>query len=509
MGSENRKIAKNTLSLYFRMFITLGVSLYTSRIVLNVLGVSDYGLYSLVGGIVTLMGFLNSTMAASTQRYLNYESGKKNPDRRLREVFGTSQFIHLLMAAIILLIAETIGLWFLNSHVNIEAGRVAAANWIYQCSVLTFIISILSVPYNAAIIANEKMSAFAYISIFDVVLKLLAVFCLELFQGDKLIIYGVFMLLISLAVRSVYSLYARRNFPECRIGPKPDMGIFKEMISFSAWTVMSHLSVVLRLQGVSVLLNIFFGSVLNATQGIANQVNSAVNGFVLNFTQALNPQIVKSYAAGEIGRTRSLVMYGCRLSFFLLLFFCLPILLEADIILKIWLKDVPSYTSVFVRLVLIQSLVESFSGVLSTAQAATGKVKTYHMTLSSIGLMNLPLSFLFLVNNFEPYTVVYVAIILSLTISIVRLLFLKKSIKLSLKEFATSVVLRCLIVSGFSLLIPVYLHYRLPTNLPNSLAICIAAFLSVLITVFALGLAKNERLALSKEILKKFGKKNF
>lgn len=492
MDSDNKRIAKNTLALYFRMILTLGVALYTSRIILDALGINDFGLYGVVGGVVTLMGLFNVAMSASTQRFLNFQKGKRDAER-LKRVFGTSLFIHALLAAGILLIAQTIGLWLLNTQLTIEASRLGAANWAYQFSILSFLVTSLCTPFIAAIIANERMSAFAYISIVDVLLKLAAAFVVQYFGADKLKLYSALILAVSLAVQLVYVLYCRRAFGECRTGPIKDKALFGQMLSFSGWTVTSHLSVILRTQGVNVLLNIFFGTVVNAAQGIAMQMSNAINGLSSSFTQAMNPQIVKSYAAGDLDRMRALVMNGCRFSFFLVLLFSLPVLVETEALLELWLREVPDYTVVFVRLLLVQVLIESFASIMGTAQGATGRVKVYHLTVSSLGLMNLPLSYALLRSGFEPYSVFCVALVLSLAIGLGRLIFLRKSIGLSVRGFAGGVLSRCLLVGLLSPLVPLYLQRLVPSTLPGSLAVCLACWLSVLAAVVTVGIRREER----------------
>lgn len=504
MKSGNGRIAKNTLALYFRMVVTVLVSLYTSRIVLDALGASDFGLYSVVGGVVLLLSFLNTTMVTATQRFLNFEKGAGDP-ARLRRVFSTSLLIHLILAGVILVVAESAGLWLLNTQLNIEAGRVDAANWVYQCAILAFLVTTVTAPFNAAIIANERMTAFAYVSLLDVGLKLTAAYLLQLVGPDKLKAYAVLMLVASATVGMVYMAYARRQFVECRVGPRKDPALFREMLSFSSWTVISNFSVILRTQGIAIVLNLFFGTLVNAALGIAMQVNMALRSFSANFTQALNPQIVKSYAAGDLERTHVLVLTGCRLSFFLVLLFSLPALIEAEAILHLWLTDVPPHTTAFVRLILIQSLVESFAGVLGAAQGATGNVKRYHLTLSTIGLMNIPASYLLLKAGFEPYAVLGVAIVFSSLIGAVRVLFLRKSIALPMDAFLTTVLVRCLLVGLLSPIVPLLMHVLMDASLLSSLAVCVTAGFSVLVAVALVGMSGSERKLLARLVSGRLG----
>jgi O-antigen/teichoic acid export membrane protein len=503
MNAANGRIAKNTLALYFRLILTLGVALYTSRIILGALGVSDFGLYGVVGGVVTLLGLFNATMSASTQRFLNFQKGSRDVGQ-LKRVFGTSLLIHFILAAVILALAQTAGLWLLNTKLTIDPARMGAANWAYQCSIFSFIAASLGAPFNAAIIANERMSVFAYISIIDALLKLAVAFAVQYFDADKLELYAALILVVSLVVQLIYVLYCRRSFAECRTGPIKDKALFGQMISFSGWTVTSHLSVVLRTQGVNVLLNVFFGTVVNAAQGVAMQLSNAINGFSSSFTQAMNPQIVMSYAAGDLERTRSLVMNGCRFSFFLVFLFSLPVLVETEALLKLWLRDVPDYAVGFVRLLLLQVLIESFASVMGTAQGATGRVKRYHLTISSIGLMNLPLSYATLRAGFEPYSVYWVAVVVSLAVGLGRLVFLSNSIGLSARGFASGVLSRCLVVSLLSLSIPLVLKALVPPNLTGSLVVCVVCWISALLAIATVGIRREERAYILAKVVRVF-----
>ncbi|AGA80596.1 hypothetical protein [Echinicola vietnamensis] len=502
MSSKNTRIAKNSLSLYLRMLITMGVSLYTARVVLQTLGVSDYGLNTVVGGVVTMFSFLSGTMASATQRFLNYEQGTED-DNSLRKVFSTSLYIHYLIALVVLVLAETAGLWFLNTRLNIPEGRMVAANWVYQFSILSFVLTVVNVPYNAAIIANERMTAFAYISVIDVVLKLLIVYLLQLFMVDKLILYGFLTFCVTFAVRMAVRWYSRKNFEECRVGVSKDETFFKKMMGFSGWTMMSSVSVVLRNQGIAVVLNMFFGTVVNAAQGISNQINTVVTTFARNFTQAVNPQIVKQYAAGDLTGMKKLLVTSVKMSFFLILLISLPIFIEAPFILKLWLGEVPEHTVVFVRLVMVRALIESYANPVATAQAATGKVRNYHITLSVIGLMNLPISYVMLMMGYEPESTLVVAILLSALISFIRVSFLRKSIGFKFRDFLTGVLLPSVVVIILAVPIPGYLYYVMPANVVNFIIKVLCACATVLAAVYLVGLSKQERNFINNIVIKK------
>lgn len=502
-SASNKRLAKNTILLYFRMLLTMAVSLYTSRIVLNVLGIEDFGIYNVVGGIVVVLSFLNSAMAGATQRYLNIELGRKD-DKQLRKVFSTSLLIHLGISVVILLLAETVGLWFLNTYLNIPAGRLTAANWVYQFSIAAFIVSIISVPYNATIIAHERMSAFAYISILEVLLKLAIVFMLTIASFDKLIFYAFLIFLTGVIIRIVYGLYCNKKFEECRVESwSVDKPLLKNMLSFSSWTILGNLSYIFHTQGVSIVMNVFFGATINAAQGIANQVNTVVKGFMSNFLQALNPQIVKTYAENDLSTMHKLILRGSRISYFLVAIFAFPLILEAPMILKIWLNTFPDYSIIFVRLVLCLSLCESFSGLLSTAQGATGKIKIYQILMTSIGLTHLPLSYLFYWLGYEPQAAFYVYLVIICVLQIVRVTFVCRSIGLSLRLFFNDVLFRCLMVTVVALVIPLFLHVYLVPSLGSMVLICFVCVVAVMLSALLLGLTQQERIVILSNLKNK------
>ena len=406
---SNKRIAKNTVLLYFRMLLTMGVSLYTSRIVLNTLGVEDFGIYNVVGGVVMMFSFMNSAMSSATQRFLAIELGKKD-DEQLKKVFSMSITIHAIIALIILVFAETLGLWFLNAKLVIPIDRMDAANWVYQASILAFMLTVMGVPYNAIIIANERMSVYAYVSIVEVVLKLFIVFALVWIGYDKLKLYAIFILCVTIIIWIIYNIYCKRNFPETRYRFFWDKSLYKTMMHYAGWNLFGNLAHVTIGQGLNILLNLFFGPVVNSARGIAYQVNTAVSGFVINFQMAMNPQIFKSYAANDLKYMHQLIFQGAKYSFFLLFFLALPLLIDTETILKWWLKIVPEYTVLFCRLVLINTLIDCISGPLMTAAQATGRIKKYQTAVGGLLLLILPISYLFLKNEFPPEITLYVSI---------------------------------------------------------------------------------------------------
>ena len=502
---SNKRIAKNTLMLYVRMLLTMAITLYTSRIVLNTLGVEDFGIYNVVGGFVTMFAFLNSAMASATQRFLSFEIGRKD-FVQLRNVFSMSVNIHFIIAFVILLLAETIGLWFVNTQLTIPADRMNAAQWVYQFSILSMMVSIVSVPSNAIIIAHERMNVFAWVSIAEVSLKLLIVFMLQWFGFDKLKLYAVLVFSVSLVIRLIYGVYCKYNFKESKFRFFWDKPLFKTLMSYAGWNLWGNASSVLYGQGINVLLNIFFGPTVNAARAIAYQVRGATNQFVQNFQIAMNPQIIKLYATNNLKKMHLLVFQGAKFSFFMLLILSLPILLETNIILSLWLKHVPEYTVVFTQLVIINILIDSFSRPLMTAAQATGKIKLYQSVIGGLQLLIVPISYLFLKLKFEPQVTLYITIIISSIALFVRLFILHGLVKLNINSFISKVIFNSLLVAVISVLIPFGLKESMDESFARFLIISFVALLSSTLTIYYIGLNKKEKKYILN-LVKKFTKR--
>ena len=385
--TDNKRIAKNTLMLYIRMIFVMLVSLYTSRVVLATLGIEDYGIYNVVGGVVVMFGFLNGAMSASTSRYITFALGKGELGEQLK-VFNTSLQIHLIIALLILLLAETVGLWFLQSKMIIAGDRQYAAFWVYQCSVLTMMASIINVPFNASIIAHERMSVFAYISIFEVISKLGIVYLLMIVPVDKLIFYAALLFAVQLLMQSVYMRYCVRHFEEVELKKIWSKPLFTEMLGFAGWNLMGNCAGILSTQGVNILLNMFFGPAVNAARGVAVQVQGAVSYFSSNFQMALNPQITKNYATGDLQAMHNLVLRSARFSFFLLFLLSLPIYLMTQEILEVWLTEVPDFSATFLQLSLMAVTIDSIANPLMVAAAATGNVRRYQTVVGGVMALN-------------------------------------------------------------------------------------------------------------------------
>lgn len=494
--TENTKrIAKNTLMLYGRMLFSMVVSLYTSRVVLNTLGVEDYGIQNVVGGFVTMFSLISSSLSGSVSRFLTFELGKGDLEK-LKRVFATSLIIHIGLAIIVFIAAETVGLWFVNNKMVIPTNRLYAANWVFQASIASFCFNLLSTPYNASIISHERMSAFAYIGILDACLKLAIVLFIahSPWQFDRLIVYSLLLVVVSISLQCIYLIYCRRRFEECRrIRLAWDKDYIKEMGAFAGWNFIGSTAALLKVQGVNILLNQFYGPIVNAARGIASTVNGAVGGFAGNFMTALNPQITKSFAANDLAYSFSLTERGSRFSFYIMFLFALPLCLETDFILTLWLKQYPAYTVNFVRLALILSLSDILSNTLINLQAATGKIRNYQLAVGSTLLLNFPLSYLTLKLGFLPESTIIVAIFISLCCMVLRLLFLRKTVGFSIRSFLKNVYLNVINVAFFSSIIPFATHHFMSYGWVRFITTCCVCIVCSTIVILFIGCNYSER----------------
>ena len=500
ISENNKRIAKNTLLLYFRMLLTMVVSLYTSRIVLNALGVEDFGIYNVVGGVVAMFTILSGSLSAAISRFITFELGKEN-SVRLKAIFSTAVTIQLILSLIIFFIAETIGLWFLNGKMNIPENRMVAANWVFQFSILTFVINLVSVPYNATIIAHEKMSAFAYVSILEVIGKLIIAYLIVISPIDKLIFYAILICVVALVIRLVYGIYCKRYFPECNYHLILDKVLLKEMFGFAGWNFIGASAAVLRGQGGNIVINLFCGPTVNAARGIAFQVNAAIHGFVTNFMTALNPQITKSYASGNREYMMTLIYQGARLSFYMLLLLSLPIIINARYILGLWLGNVPEHTELFVRLILVFAMCESISSPLITAMLATGNIRNYQLIVGGLQMMNLPVSYICLKMGAIPETVIIIAIFISQCCLAARLLLLKKMIGLDIKKYLRKVYFNVIIVSLVACVVPCLLYHQLGFGFVHFMINGVTCLLSTAFSIYFIGCNTSERKFIINKIL--------
>ena len=509
MPSEsNKRIAKNTILLYFRSIIVMLISLYTSRIVLKVLGVEDYGIYNVVGGLVSMFSLISSSMVAASSRFITFELGRNNFDK-LKETVSGCVTIHILLGLIVVVVAEIVGVWFLNYKMNISPDRIVAANWVFQCSLLTFFFNLISTPYNAIIMSHERMSAFAYISILEVSLKLLMVFLLTWILFDKLIVYALLMLSISILLRIIYRIYCKTHFPEVRqIRLKINPDLFKQLFSFTGWEMIGSGSYILRNQGIDILLNLFFGVVVNAAKGVANQVQTAVYSFVSNFQMAINPQITKNYAANNYERVHFLIKQGTRFSFYLFLSLSMPIMLETKMILDLWLVKIPDYSVVFVQLTFINLLIHIFYRFMVVAILSTGRIKKYQLVVGGTKLLALPLTYLFLKLGGNPTTGLLVVIFLEAVCVFFNLQFVKNIVGFDYKDFLKDVVAKSLFVMMIALILPLFVKFYL-TNVNKYLyisIITIVSFFSCGLSIYYLGLLQTEKQIIKNMIGKQLKK---
>jgi len=513
--SDNRRIAKNTMYLYIRMTIIMLITLYTSRIVLAQLGVIDYGVYTVVGGVISMFSFLNSSMATSTQRFLNYEMGKsgENSDK-VKNIFSTSLLIHIILALIIVLFAETLGLWFLNTQLVIPPTSMSGARIIYQTAIISFCFTILRVPFNASIIAHEKMQVYAIISIVEALLLLSIAFLLSVLPDNKLVWYGVMIMATQFLIMTTYFIIASKLFVECRFRVKYMPNLFKEMAKFAGWNMFGSIAWLARVQGMGIVLNMFLGPALNAAKGIADQVSGAVHSLTNNFQVALNPQITKSYAQNEIREMQLLTYRGIKFACILIWIVALPIIINVDTILDLWLTDVPKYASIFVILILFDSLTGTCFGTpLMTAMSATGVIKTYQVVVSLILLLIIPISYCALKLGLVPESIFYFNIIVNFVAGIVRLLFCKKKIGFSISQYfkyAFLPVFFVLVLSSILAVIPVYaLHsFSQMHRIESLLMTATFSFICVCLLSWAIALDKTERIGVKNMIKARFIKFN-
>lgn len=506
VNKNSKRLAKNTLLLYFRMILLVVVNLYTSRVILKALGVEDYGIYNVVGGVVAMFTILSGSLSSAISRFITFELGKGNKSR-LKSVFCTAVNVQLMLIVIITILLETIGLWFLNTKIVLPAERLEAANWVFQFSVATFAVNLWSIPYNASIIAHEKMSAFAYISLFDAFAKLAVSFIILANPIDRLVYYGLLIMTVGVVQRFLYSAYCKRHFKECSYSFVFDRQCTKEMFGFAGWNFIGAASAVCRDQGGNIIINLFCGPTVNAARGVSMSINHAVSGFVKNFMVALNPQITKNYASGDFDYMSKLIFQGARLSYYILLVWALPILMTTPYLLDLWLEVVPEHSTNFVRLVLLFALSESISGPLVAAALATGEIRNYQIVVGGFQLLNLPIDYVLLKMGCPPETVFIVAIGLSIICGLARLLMLGRQINLSVTEFIRAVYMNVAIVSVTAALIPVLLIHYIDCNSFISFASIVAATVaSTALSVYLVGCSSSDRQlihkAASKLILK-------
>lgn len=505
-SDNNKRIAKNTFLLYVRMLFMMVIGLYTSRVILDKLGEIDFGIYNVVSGFVTLFAVVSGAMTSATQRFLSFEIGK-GKDGNVRDIFSTMIYIHIFLALIVLILGEVVGVWFLNNHMNFPSDRYEAVNWVFQLSLLVFILNVINVPYNGALIAYEKMSAFAYFSIFDAIFKLVICYVITVIHFDKLIVYSILMACIQIMLLFMYFIYCKIKFPECRFTGKFNKKYGKNIGSFVGWNLIGSLSVIGKEQGVNVVLNMFFGPAVNAARGIAYQVLSKFNGFVANFQMALNPQIIKYYASGEYENMYKLVFRGAKLSYLLLLTLSLPVVIEAPLILNLWLKEVPNYTVIFLQITIFTALINTLSNPLVISMQASGKVRDYQIVVGSLSLLTLPIVYIVLKIGAEPYMAMIIAFIIEFICHFARLYMLARSIKFPMGLFLKEVTLRVFVITILVIVLPVIANKLIDTTWIRFLIVCLFSIVSTLSFGYYIGFNKIERENLRTKIINVIRKK--
>ena len=499
---NNKRIARNTMLLYIRMLIMMIVSLYTSRVVLEVIGVTDYGIYNVVGGIVSMLGFLNSSMSNAVQRFLSFEMGK-GADGKVSHIFNIAMLAHLFIAIVVLIILEIAGTWYLNNHLVVPLDRMEAANWVLQCTIVTTFFSIMQVPYNGIIIAKEDMGIYAYISVFEAFVRLLIVYLLLIAPYDRLKFYAILMMTVTLVVLMINRVYCIKKYSETHFRFVRDKSLLKDMTSFASWNMIGEIAWVMTGQGVNIILNLFFGPSINAARGLAEQVNAAVMRFINNFQVALNPQITKSYSSGDIEDMKKLLYMGTRISYYVLFFLAFPIIIEMDFILGLWLHDIPHHTTLFCQLILVCSLTACVSNLLAQVARAYGKIRKYQMIVSLFLMLNFPLSYIILLLGATAEMTVTINILIQGLLLFVRLFLIRPMIALSIRQFVVKAVIPIMIVTGSAMVLPIIWKYYVKTSVTNSLITILLALISSAISIFYLGMNKSERMKVKDLLIKR------
>ena len=502
MDENSRRIAKNTAFLYFRMLFLMAISLFTSRVLLHALGVEDFGINSVVGGFVVMFAFINRSMSGVTQRFLTYELGRKN-EEKLNKVFNTTLAIHIGLGLLMILFAETFGLWFLYNKMVIPPERFSAALWVFHTCVIIIALGISYVPFNALIISHERMNVFAWISILEGIIKITIAYCIYLTKSDKLIFYSILMLASQILIVFIYIGYSKSHFAETKISVPTNNSIFKEILGFFGWNFYGTMGSVITNQGINVLLNLFFGVVVNAARGIAVQVEGAVLAFAENVQTAINPQITKSYAKEELQTMHRLIFFNCKITFFVMFVLSTPIWIEADTILHLWLGKYPDYTVPFLRLLLIAIMIDVIGKPFVTSINATGKVKLFYMITGSILLLVLPITYFAVKFTQNPCTAFWCMIVMQICIFFCRLFLSKPLIKLNMTQ-AFYVFVKLLLVSFLCISIILWLKsYLITSSIASLFIVAISGVILTSFLMYFIVLSSSERQSIKNIIFKK------
>lgn len=489
---DNKRVAKNTIMLYFRMLVLMAIGLFTSRVTLKALGVDDYGINSVIAGFLSMFGIITGSMSSAISRFITVELGRGD-SKRLKEVFSTSISVQLLMGILVVILIESFGIWFLNTKMNIPDGREAAAQWCLHCATFTTFVSLMNVPFNSTIVAHERMSAFAYMTILDAALKLAVCYALYISPFDKLKTFALLIAFVSTLTTSIYWIYCRIKFEECSFKFKFDRQLFKEIWGFAGWNLFGNTTWILNTQGINMLINIFFNVAVNAARGIAVQVNGIIQNFVTNFMMALNPQITKSYACGEKNEAFKLACRGARFSFFIMFILALPVMLESTQILTIWLGTPPEQADAFMVWTILSTLTILLGNTMLTLQMAHGDIRKYQLLMTIIGCLPFPLTWVLFKMGFAAVTSYFVFVAVYWGLLFVRFFLVNESTGLSAKDYLGGVVARCHVVGVAAALLPLAVRLLMPESIFRLLLVCAVSVLTSATAIYFIGLEKSER----------------
>lgn len=478
--------------LYIRMLFLMIVNLYTSRVILQALGVEDYGVYNAIAGFIAMFSMVSSAIAGAISRFITFVLGQGDKDK-LKKVFSTAIIIQLTLAAIVVVLVEAVGVWFLNTHMTIPDGREVAANWVLQFALVTFVLNLWSTPYNAALIAHEKMAAFAYIGIFEGVANLIIAFMVMCSPFDRLIVYGALICLIALITRMIYNGYCKKHFDECIFNWTFDYKLFREMFSFAGWNFIGSISGLLRDQGINILFNVFCGPIINAARGLAIQVQTAVFKFSSNFYVAVQPQITKSYASDNVDESHDLVLRSSRFAFLLLTALIVPLITETDFILQLWLKEVPAHTTTFVQIILLCTLIDSLSTPLIYLMLATGNIKRYQIVVGLFNFINFPVAWIILYCGGSPELAQLSIIFFSLGALILRLSMLRPLTHFPVRDFMVSTVSRCLFIVTICFIVSLTISQKMDNGLSRFILNFSVTELTLGVLLLTIGLNTGEK----------------
>lgn len=502
--SDNKRIAKNTIFLYIRMMVVMLVSLFTSRVILNTLGATDYGIYNVVGGVVTIVSFLNSALGASTSRFLTFALGEKNIQKQ-KSTFGACLNLHIGIALLVLILGETVGLWFFYEKMVIPDERMVAAFWVYQFSILTTMVSFTQVPYNASLIAHEEMSIYAYVGLYEAISRLIIAYLITISPIDKLVFYGLLLLINTIVVQLFYRWYAVKHFEECRFSLVKDRALYKRLLSYGGWDLFGNLALVCQGEGVNLLLNVFFGPVVNAARAIAFQIQGAVTQFVSNFMTAVRPQVIKNYAEGNVDKMYTMTFYAAKFSYILMLALVVPIIYEIRFILGIWLGDaVPDETALFAVIVLMTYTWRTFHIAALMPYHAIGKIKTGNVTIGSLMIATLPIGYVLFKCGCPAYSV-FLAIFAVEIVGMFAIYWLIHRYEyFPYKYVFTKILIPCGLVTIFTIILPAFITHLMNDGWARLIIVGVSTEFSLLLSALYLGLNKEERTRIFSFIINKF-----